>query len=155
MNQILTSSILSIALLSLGCGGSQKAGPADVAVDEGPQCIDASLNLRDQVNALGTRTGVDQTEAATVAHDLVLERCPADGWSPAAIACLTTATADQMADCGELLTPAQHDAFRGALEQQPAAAAALQQLMQKAAPAEAAAPAAEAPAPTDPCGGAE
>lgn len=155
MSKIFTSSMLAFMILGLGCGGSQKP-PVDTSItDEAPQCADAAINLRAQVTALGTQTGVDNTEAAMVTHDLVNERCAADGWSPAAIACVAIATAGDMHTCADQLTPAQHEAFRGALEAQPAAGAALMQLMQHPAPpTESAAPGGGAP-PTDPCGGAE
>ena len=140
MKQILTS--LALACTMMACGGSPK-----VATPKGPTCAAAADNLATQMIATGEKNGIDMAAFAAMSRDVVNERCPADGWSADATACLATATSEQMEACSKKLTPEQNHALEEAMKTK----------MEGMAPGQGS-PAAESAPPSDgadPCGGDE
>lgn len=106
MKQILTSLTFACTMMAAACGGSPKP-----ATPKGPTCANAADNLAAQMIATGEKNGIDMASFAAMSRDVINERCPADGWSADAIACLATATSEQMEACSKKLTPAQNQAL--------------------------------------------
>lgn len=132
----------AFALLA-ACGGSQK--PKTAAA---PTCADAAAHAEGVLAA-------DQAAAAMapMVSGLVAERCPADGWSPDVIACITgAATHDALHQCIHALTPEQHDRFHAAMEAQGGGEHMMKEQEGDAMPPPSPA---RSKAPTDPCGGDE
>lgn len=141
MKQILTSLTFACTMMAAACGGSPK-----VATPKGPTCAAAADNLAAQMIATGEKSGMDMASFAAMSRDVVNERCPADGWSADAIACLATATSEQMEACSKKLTPEQNHALEEAVK---AKMESMEPVL--GAPAESAPPSDGA----DPCGGDE
>lgn len=130
---------LAFALvLATGCGGAPKHASA-----QGPTCTDAAANNEKVIVAIGQEQGQDMSAMATAGRDTFAERCAADGWSSAVVACAARAAdADAIQACVEQLTPAQHQAM-------------VDTFGAKMGFTTEGAPAGAAPPPDDPCGGGE
>lgn len=152
MKLISTGFLVLVTTAALGCGGSDKK-PSIPAQPAGPTCADVAANTEKQLLAAsgGQELGDDVRQLVNMARDTINERCPADGWSQEAIACLATATGESMEDCSKLLTDEQNRKLEETMKQK----------MQDhgvgeggAGEMEKQAPSGSAP-PDDPCGGDE
>lgn len=154
MKQTMAGLMLAFAIAGgVGCGGPQK--PKTPA---GPTCADVGANLHAQMIAAAKDSGMDMTAFATAARETVLERCPVDGWSAEAIACLAKATAEDMEACSKLLTPAQNQALATSMKARSDAMPEGERGMMKQEEPSMAPPPAGSSAPgdgADPCGGDE
>lgn len=133
---------LAFALVATGCGGSQK----QAAVPKGPSCADVGANVEKLFVEEGQKNGDDMTEIAHVTGGVVSDRCTADVWTPAAIACFSTATSEGMDACEKTITPAQKQAVEQAMQEKINAYAG-QKAMEGAPP--------DSAPPDDPCGAGE
>lgn len=134
---------LALAMTAAACGGSPKKTAAPAA----PTCADVGANTEKLFNDEARKVGEDMHEIAAATREVVSGRCTADAWSPDAIACFATATAEQMEGCAKKLTPAQNQAVEEAMQAKIQEYAS-ERMMKEPAPAESAPPG-------DPCGGDE
>lgn len=141
MKQIMAGLALAFVVTGVGCGGSQKKATTPA----GPTCADVAANTEKQLVEAGQKGGMDMAEMAAMAREVINERCPADGWSADAIACLATATGEQMETCSKKLTPEQNQKLEESMKLR---LHDLDGAMKEEAPAGAAPP-------DDPCGGDE
>ena len=124
---------LAFATMTIGCGGSQKPGTMAV-----PTCEDAAANNEKVILAMGQAQGQDMQAVATAGRETYAERCAADRWSPAIVACAAhAADTDAIIACVEQLTPEQHQAMEDTFQSKMGGGTT------------------EKAAPHDPCGGGE
>ncbi len=145
---------LALALTTLACGGAPKR-----ATPAAPTCDDVAASARAAWLAGPGSAGPEFAELAPTVAEVVAERCVADAWAPATMACLARATGEAFEACGRQLTEAQRESLDLAL----AARATPPPMPQDsteggedeggtgAAPPKTSAP----PPPHDPCGGDE
>lgn len=107
MKNILAGLALAFAFVgAAGCGGSQKAKAA-----ARPSCADAGAHAR----ALFMATPDAAADVADKVQATLGERCAADAWSADAIACMATASEQDMGACSDKLTAEQKESFANAM----------------------------------------
>lgn len=135
MKILMAGLALAFATMTIACGHSQKPGTPAV-----PSCEDAAANNERVILAMGKAQGQDLEAVATAGRETYAERCAADRWSPAIVACAAhAADTDAIIACVDQLTPEQHQAMEDTFGAKMGSGGG----------------AVEKSAPSDPCGGGE
>jgi hypothetical protein len=153
MKQITAGLALALAMTAAGCGGSSKKGTTPAAGDA--TCAGVAASTEQHIlTAGGTEPASEERRPiAAAARATVDERCPADGWSQEAIACLAVAKGEQFEECSKLLTAEQTRSLEEEMKRklhdlgEDDADGGAEGMKQSAPPPAGAAP------PDDPCGG--
>lgn len=100
----------AVATALLACGGGARPATTPPPAPEPAKsaCAGAAEHMVDIVLAIpdGEYTAAQRPELVRV----LTTRCETDAWPEEAVACLTTATGDDLERCGHMLTEAQRDA---------------------------------------------
>lgn len=90
----------------VGCGGSQKKAAAPA---ESP-CVAMAAHMI-AVSPESAFGEGDTAQVKAVVQKVMTDHCQADAWSPEAVECMSTATAESMQACSGKLTPAQQESL--------------------------------------------